>query len=218
MDLKEKKYWIALGAIAAAAIGYVAWSMSAAPSKGGPGMPEGVVCTLEAKLCPDGSYVGRQGPKCEFAPCPGSAPTQPSAEPEAGLKSSTQAGMTFTYFETLPETYIHVVDWPPKLQVNSGPFTCTEAGDVTARAGRTRKIVIDGHVYCVTEVQEGAAGSVYTQYAYAAERDGKTVIMTFSLRAEQCGNYDEPKRTECETERANFDIGGRIDAMFSTLK
>ncbi len=31
----------------------------------------GVACTMEAKLCPDGSSVGRQGPKCEFAPCPG---------------------------------------------------------------------------------------------------------------------------------------------------
>lgn len=29
-----------------------------------------VACTLEAKLCPDGSYVGRQGPSCEFAKCP----------------------------------------------------------------------------------------------------------------------------------------------------
>lgn len=28
-------------------------------------------CTMEAKLCPDGSSVGRHGPKCEFAPCPG---------------------------------------------------------------------------------------------------------------------------------------------------
>lgn len=27
-------------------------------------------CTLEAKLCPDGSYVGRSGPQCEFAQCP----------------------------------------------------------------------------------------------------------------------------------------------------
>ncbi|QQG41796.1 MAG: hypothetical protein HYV90_00585 [Candidatus Woesebacteria bacterium] len=26
-------------------------------------------CTEEAKLCPDGSYVGRTGPNCEFAPC-----------------------------------------------------------------------------------------------------------------------------------------------------
>ncbi|MDO8565503.1 MAG: hypothetical protein Q7R67_02700 [bacterium] len=31
---------------------------------------EQVYCTMEAKLCPDGSYVGRSGPKCEFAPCP----------------------------------------------------------------------------------------------------------------------------------------------------
>lgn len=27
-------------------------------------------CTQEAKLCPDGSYVERTGPNCEFAPCP----------------------------------------------------------------------------------------------------------------------------------------------------
>lgn len=27
-------------------------------------------CTQEAKLCPDGTAVGRTGPNCEFAPCP----------------------------------------------------------------------------------------------------------------------------------------------------
>lgn len=32
--------------------------------------PSGIACTMEAKLCPDGSSVGRTGPKCEFAPCP----------------------------------------------------------------------------------------------------------------------------------------------------
>ncbi len=31
---------------------------------------EPVACTMEAKLCPDGSYVGRTGPKCEFTACP----------------------------------------------------------------------------------------------------------------------------------------------------
>ncbi len=33
----------------------------------------GVMCTMEAKICPDGSSVGRSGPKCEFAPCPAAA-------------------------------------------------------------------------------------------------------------------------------------------------
>lgn len=30
-----------------------------------------VACTMDAKVCPDGSAVGRQGPNCEFAKCPG---------------------------------------------------------------------------------------------------------------------------------------------------
>lgn len=29
-----------------------------------------VVCTMDAKRCSDGSYVGRTGPRCEFASCP----------------------------------------------------------------------------------------------------------------------------------------------------
>jgi cytoskeletal protein RodZ len=33
--------------------------------------PEGqVFCTQDVKLCPDGSYVGRQPPRCEFSACP----------------------------------------------------------------------------------------------------------------------------------------------------
>lgn len=28
-----------------------------------------VACAMDAKLCPDGSYVGRSGPNCEFL-CP----------------------------------------------------------------------------------------------------------------------------------------------------
>jgi len=29
-----------------------------------------IACTMEAKLCSDGSYVGRTGPSCEFSACP----------------------------------------------------------------------------------------------------------------------------------------------------
>ncbi|OGK19853.1 hypothetical protein A3C23_04070 [Candidatus Roizmanbacteria bacterium RIFCSPHIGHO2_02_FULL_37_13b] len=27
-------------------------------------------CTMEAKICPNGTAVGRSGPNCEFNPCP----------------------------------------------------------------------------------------------------------------------------------------------------
>jgi hypothetical protein len=43
-----------------------------------------VACTMEAKLCPDGSYVGRQGPNCEFAQCPSS-----SSNDNGGSSTST---------------------------------------------------------------------------------------------------------------------------------
>ncbi len=36
-----------------------------------PNPEEGVACTMDVKLCPDGSAVGRSGPNCEFDPCPG---------------------------------------------------------------------------------------------------------------------------------------------------
>lgn len=38
-----------------------------------PFAPEGVACTLDAKMCPDGTYVGRVAPDCEFAACPESS-------------------------------------------------------------------------------------------------------------------------------------------------
>lgn len=31
----------------------------------------GIACTMEAMQCPDGSYVGRVAPNCQFAACPG---------------------------------------------------------------------------------------------------------------------------------------------------
>ena len=33
--------------------------------------PSGIMCTAEAKMCPDGkTFVGRTGPNCEFSACP----------------------------------------------------------------------------------------------------------------------------------------------------
>jgi hypothetical protein len=35
-----------------------------------------IMCTMEVKLCPDGSSVGRTGASCQFAPCPETKPSQ----------------------------------------------------------------------------------------------------------------------------------------------
>ncbi len=40
------------------------------PSQSKKKEPTRIACSMEAKLCPDGSYVARTGPNCDFTPCP----------------------------------------------------------------------------------------------------------------------------------------------------
>lgn len=57
-----------------------------------------IACTLEAKICPDETSVGRSGPKCEFTPCP-----SPKVEEEASWKAYTNIkyGFSFKYPENM---------------------------------------------------------------------------------------------------------------------
>ncbi len=134
----------------------------------------------------------------------------------AGWKVATSSTVTFFYPEDISTTYIHPVDWPPAVQLVAAPFTCTEAGVETARAGQSSKELINGREYCVTRTSEGAAGSTYTQYAYATEIQNQVAIFTFTFRSVQCANYDDPQRTECETERSAFDVNALLDRIVRT--
>ncbi len=171
----------------------------------------GVACTMEAKLCPDGSAVGRTGPNCEFAACP--------IPDTTGWKnfSDPVKGVTFKYPETFGTIYMHPQDWPPQVAVSSGSLSCTEAGSPQEWAGGTTQKVINGRIYCVTVMSEGAAGSVYIQYVYATEMNGKIAILTFTTKMVQCGNYDDPQKTACEAERASFDIDSIVHTVVQTI-
>jgi len=84
--------------------------------------PNPVACTQEAKQCPDGSYVGRTGPNCEFAPCPSSS----------GGKSLDCAGPDDT---SCPDGYQCIQDCgPPVARIGdaSPPYHCV-TNDVAVR-------------------------------------------------------------------------------------
>ncbi|MBX4199907.1 hypothetical protein KW790_00385 [Candidatus Parcubacteria bacterium] len=136
-----------------------------------------------------------------------------------GMSTSTNSGSSSGTMPVgqsptdLGTKYIQGQDWPPMLQVVSGPFSCTPAGSVTATAGQTVKRQINGHTYCVTLERQGAAGSTYDQYAYAYEKSGKVDILTFTLRLPQCLNYEDPQKTECTNERNSFNIDQIIDRI-----
>jgi hypothetical protein len=213
MTKKQKIIFAVLAVLLLAGVSYLAWSNY-------PKQQAGTACTQEAKICPDGSSVGRTGLNCEFAACP--------AVSNPGWKTSVDAksGISFQYPESLPTEYIHGVDWPPQIAVSNSSFSCAEGGSEIMQAGITSKETINGRVYCVTKESEGAAGSVYTKYAYATSIDlsnppaegSATATLAFTLRSVQCANYDDPKKTACENERASFSADSLADQIMKSFK
>lgn len=76
-----------------------------------------IACTMDAKVCPDGSAVGRSGPNCEFAECPEvpplhdlirvTTPTQQSAISSPVTITGTARG-TWFFEASFP---ISIVNW-----------------------------------------------------------------------------------------------------------
>ena len=144
-------------------------------------------------------------------------PDRRKPEMIAGWTVGSSNGFDFQYPPNFAAKYIHAFDWPPQIQKINEEFNCFEAGETEERAGRTELRDINGKEYCVTEIIQGAAGSIYTQYAYAFEYDEETVILTFSTQMPQCGNYPDAERLECENERMAFDLDGTVDRIARTV-
>lgn len=169
-----------------------------------------VACTLEAKVCPDGSTVGRSGPSCEFAECPALSEGTKSVNDEA-------TGVQFLYRD-LATTYISASDWPPAVTLFPQTFACDMNATSSWSGGKFEERTISGQSFCVERASEGAAGSVFEQYAYATAAGDRTVVLSFTLRFPQCANYDEPQQTECEAERASFRADSIIAEILPTLR
>ncbi|HEX8994241.1 MAG TPA: hypothetical protein VF803_03250 [Candidatus Paceibacterota bacterium] len=155
------------------------------------------------------------------------ATTSASSESVATVATtSTQAwatytdsatGATFRFPQDIGTMYIHPIDWPPHMQVIPGALTCTTAGSEAAPGGKTVIEMIGGTSYCVTKETQGAAGNLYTQYAYAFQKDGDTVILTFSLSFAQCVNYISPQADACSAEENAFTMDTIMSRVASTV-
>lgn len=105
-----KKYIIALIIVVLVLVaGYFYWQQNKSVITD----PGQVACTMEAKICPDGvTYVGRQGPKCEFESCP-----------VAKVVDGTADWQTYKN-----EEYGFEVKYPPTLT----PLKCGTTGSAVA--------------------------------------------------------------------------------------
>jgi hypothetical protein len=86
--------------------------------------PAGVACTQEAKQCPDGSYVGRTGPDCAFAACPGVA-TQASSTTATVASSTASSTVDTSDWQTFADSQYDVTakypaDWYLNQSIAAG--------------------------------------------------------------------------------------------------
>ncbi|MCX6785772.1 MAG: Gmad2 immunoglobulin-like domain-containing protein [Candidatus Komeilibacteria bacterium] len=199
-----KKVIIPIVLILIVVLGFIFWPKVFKPQN------SPVACTMEAKLCPDGSSVGRSGPNCEFAPCPQVAAD--NNQDSWKTFSDPALGVSFKYPDKLSADYITPADWPPVIKVSPGQFSCVPQSGTPSLPDRKVK-TINNQIYCLETMSEGAAGSVYTTYTYTTAKNSQLVSLTFTLRYPQCLNYDNPKQSDCLAERQAFDLDGLVNGM-----
>lgn len=79
-------------------------------------------CTADAKLCTDGSYVGRSGPKCEFAECPVGATKEAKSRVVGFNQIVSTNGVNITALDLVEDSRC------------PNDVTCIQAGTVKIRA------------------------------------------------------------------------------------
>lgn len=157
----------------------------------------------------------RNPQKSSITPTLQPSPTVISQNPSwQTFKDDTQH-VTFEYPQDLSTKYIHSQGWPPKIVVSSDTFSCKEGNSTS---GTTISKTIGKTTYCITANSEGAAGTIYTDYAYSFSKNNALVTFTFTLGYPQCANYEDPQKTQCENERQTFDLDALISEIAQSVK
>ncbi|MFA7245216.1 MAG: hypothetical protein WC070_03505 [Candidatus Magasanikbacteria bacterium] len=168
-----------------------------------------VYCTADAKMCPDGSYVGRVAPDCEFEACPEviSSSTNEGFLPEVNNSFDAviweEVNKNNLIYQVPKEiggfNFVKLNDFPTEVKLLDEKFSCEEEGD-------TKKI-INSTTYCVNVFSEGAAGSIFDTYNYTTSfSDNKVLEIVFTVIFPQCMNYDGLRAEDCIQEEKDFNI------------
>lgn len=169
---------------------------------------------MEAKQCPDGSYVGRQGPKCEFAPCPAPKPDQTTASWKTfidnfGFKMNYPADMNVMVAPTS-----RIVGCNPADYQNSCP-----KGISPGYPDKNEKQNINGTNYCFYLGDDCGAGSCTTYYSYLVVKNNTCYVLDFSTArtVNDCKVYGSSAEVKkCQSQKdANQSL---INQAISTIK
>lgn len=148
--------------------------------------PKPIACTQEAKLCPDGSSVGRTGPNCEFTPCP---------DQTAGWQTF-DSGDGFEFKYPVLNSFIAFSE-PGIVRSNSdinndGCYLGHENNIIPPNpVSEKEKVTINNINFCISKTSDSAMGHSSPTYLYTttyknAPENHFTIILPFDVTA--CDN------------------------------
>ncbi|HQT44709.1 MAG TPA: hypothetical protein PLO51_01920 [Candidatus Micrarchaeota archaeon] len=129
-------------------------------------------CTTEAKICPDGSAVGRQGPNCEFALCPAANYTLYGSIKIGPLCPVEPCGKTFDY----SGTRVNVYDAATKSRVAQA--------DVDYSGHYGMRLAPGNYLVNVTDAEGnsfGYPGTDYTQSITIEKANNNRIELDFNI-------------------------------------
>ncbi len=142
-----------------------------------------VACTEEARVCPDGTAVGRQGPSCEFAAC---------AFPNAEV-----AGSAFAAPDGYASGSVLGTFWKPSLSasvshriiVSSFPIAAGETAEEVILAN-TRRLTADMPVESMDDFTPIFVNGKTFQFFVADRFEAQVVSYFYLVRAEDVLRFE----------------------------
>lgn len=187
-------------------------------------------CTAEAKICPDGSAVGRSGPQCQFVECPTelkeySDESFAFMHPLGFLIDEESGGPGIFFGQT------HVRGHFPFGAFNSvgtnfnGAYFVVSTGKTAESVCRTfsdlenrltpdtGSVTIGGREYKTQAAVEAAAGNRYATELFRTYDSGRCVELSLTVHTGAVENYPEGTVQEFDS-RVAFDALERIAQTF----
>lgn len=167
------------------------------------GMPvAGEMCTQEARICPDGSSVGRSGPSCTFAACPYPNVELPSIHISfvvpAGFNKNTSAPTdslvaAFEKGTTDPKDSLVVRTFPIPAgktanDVMLGQTMYESSGNRPKSMQEFSPVLINGNTFQTITVERFEA-QVHSLYYLPREHD----VLRFEVIEHSVTNWTDPK-------------------------
>lgn len=195
-----------------------------------PNQNQPVVCTQEAKPCPDGSFVSRTGVNCEFDQCPDEFATwQTYNNDQYGFEFKHPVDFWGLAGLVVSKKDCNFVDFSADCPITKNILNQELSANGFSGIGISsiipQKAIYNSNLFCLYNYTEGAAGTSYNNSFYVVAKNNNCTILKIITPYPNCQNYLPLEAGNAEQEKnynncvaSNQQKPKTLEQIFSTFK